>query len=53
MNGRERIITALEIREPDRVPLYIHGINEGPIIKIAVTVFFRKFIKVFVNKNIY
>ncbi|MFH1139873.1 MAG: uroporphyrinogen decarboxylase family protein [Pseudomonadota bacterium] len=35
MNGKERIITALEVREPDRVPLYIHGINEGPIIGIA------------------
>jgi len=35
MNGKERIITALEIREPDRVPLYIHGINEKPIIRIA------------------
>ena len=35
MNGKERILAALEIREPDRVPLYIHGINEGPIIGIA------------------
>ncbi|MFH2133453.1 MAG: uroporphyrinogen decarboxylase family protein [bacterium] len=35
MNGRERIITALEIREADRVPLYIHGINEEPIIGIG------------------
>ena len=35
MNGRERIITALEIREADRVPLYIHGINEAPIIGIG------------------
>lgn len=35
MNGKERIITALEVREPDRVPLYIHGINEAPIIRIA------------------
>ena len=35
MNGKERIITALKVREPDRVPLYIHGINEGPIIGIG------------------
>ncbi len=35
MNGRERIFTALEIREADRVPLYIHGINEEPIIGIG------------------
>lgn len=35
MNGKERILTALQVREPDCVPLYIHGINEGPIIGIA------------------
>ena len=35
MNGKERIMTALEIREADRVPLYIHGINEEPIIGIG------------------
>jgi uroporphyrinogen decarboxylase len=35
MNGRERILTALECREADRVPLYIHGINEAPIIGIG------------------
>lgn len=35
MNGRDRIITALEWREPDRIPLYIHGINEAPIIGIG------------------
>jgi uroporphyrinogen decarboxylase len=35
MNGCERILTALNHREPDRVPLYIHGINEKPIIMIA------------------
>ncbi len=35
MNGKERILTALELREPDCVPLYIHGINEGPIIGIG------------------
>ena len=35
MNGKERILTALEVREPDRVPLYIHGINEESIISIG------------------
>ncbi|MBW1983523.1 MAG: hypothetical protein JRI53_02295 [Deltaproteobacteria bacterium] len=35
MNGRERIITALNVQIPDRVPLYIHGINEAPIIGIG------------------
>jgi len=35
MNGKERILTALEVREPDCVPLYIHGINEAPIIGIG------------------
>jgi len=35
VNGKERILTALEIREADRVPLYIHGINEEPIIGIG------------------
>ena len=35
MNGRERMLTALSIEEPDRVPLYIHGINEAPIIGIG------------------
>jgi len=35
MNGKERILTALELREPDCVPLYIHGINEKPIIGIG------------------
>jgi uroporphyrinogen decarboxylase len=35
MNGKERILTALDVREADRVPLYIHGINEAPIIGIA------------------
>jgi uroporphyrinogen decarboxylase len=35
MNGKERIITALELKEPDCVPLYIHGINEAPIIGIG------------------
>ena len=35
MTGRERILTALAVRQPDRVPLYIHGINEAPIISIG------------------
>lgn len=35
MNGRQRILTALSLEEPDRVPLYIHGINERPIILMA------------------
>lgn len=35
MNGKHRIITALELKEPDCVPLYIHGINEVPIIGIG------------------
>src|SRR5210317_1864447 len=36
MNGKDRILTALEVREPDCVPLYIHGINEAPIIGIGL-----------------
>src|SRR5512136_216149 len=35
MTGRERILTALDLRQPDRVPLYVHGINEAPIIGIG------------------
>lgn len=35
MNGKERILTALNLKEPDCVPLYIHGINEAPIIGIG------------------
>ena len=35
MTGKDRILTALGMQEPDRVPLYIHGINEGPIIGIG------------------
>lgn len=35
MNGKQRILTALERRAPDCVPLYIHGINEAPIIGIG------------------
>jgi len=33
--GRERILTALSIEEPDRVPLFIHGINEKPLMGIG------------------
>jgi len=35
MNGKERILTALQVEQPDRVPLYIHAINEAPIIGIG------------------
>ncbi len=35
MTGRERILSALSLKIPDRVPLYIHGINEAPIIGIG------------------
>ena len=35
MNGKQRILTALAVRQADRVPLYIHGINEAPIIGIG------------------
>jgi uroporphyrinogen decarboxylase len=35
MTGKERILTALSVQQPDRVPLYIHGINEAPIIGIG------------------
>ena len=35
MKSKERILTALSHHEPDRVPLYIHGINEAPIIGIG------------------
>ncbi len=35
MTGKGRILAALEGRPLDRVPLYIHGINEAPIIGIG------------------
>lgn len=35
MNGKERILTALGPGQADQVPLYIHGINEAPIIGIG------------------
>ena len=34
MNGKQRILKALSIEEADRVPLFIHGINEGPIMGV-------------------
>ena len=35
MNGKQRILKALSIEEADRVPLFIHGINEGPIMGVG------------------
>lgn len=35
MTGKERMLKALGVAQPDRVPLYIHGINEAPIIGIG------------------
>jgi len=35
MNGLERTLAALSVQEPDRVPLFIHAINEGPIMGIG------------------
>lgn len=35
MNGKQRILKILGGEQADRVPLYIHGINEGPIIGIG------------------
>ena len=35
MNGKQRILKALSIEEPDRVPLFIHGINEDPIMGVG------------------
>ena len=35
MNGKQRILKALSIKEADRVPLFIHGINEGPIMGVG------------------
>jgi hypothetical protein len=43
MTGRERILTALSVEQPDRVPLYIHGINEAPIIGILFILNFIMF----------
>ncbi len=35
MNGRDRILRALDVRQPDRVPVWIHAINELAIINIG------------------
>jgi hypothetical protein len=35
MTGNESILRALDIEQPDRVTLYVHGINEAPIIGIG------------------
>jgi hypothetical protein len=35
MNSRERILTALSLREPDRVPVWVHAMNEISIINIG------------------
>lgn len=35
MNGKERIITALDLEIPDRVPLWIHAINEAAVVNIG------------------
>lgn len=35
MNGRDRILTALDVRQPDRVPVWIHAINEIAITNIG------------------
>jgi uroporphyrinogen decarboxylase len=35
MNGRERLLSALGLRQPDRVPIWIHAINEIAIVNIG------------------
>jgi hypothetical protein len=35
MNGKERILMALEVRPPDRVPIWIHAFNEIAIANIG------------------
>jgi uroporphyrinogen decarboxylase len=35
VNGKQRILRALEIQEPDRVPVWIHAINEVAICNIG------------------
>lgn len=35
MNGKERILAALNIEIPDRVPLWIHAINETAVVNIG------------------
>jgi uroporphyrinogen decarboxylase len=35
VNGRQRILTALSVEQPDRVPVWIHAINEVAIARIG------------------
>ncbi|UCD57722.1 MAG: hypothetical protein JSV16_01030, partial [Candidatus Hydrogenedentota bacterium] len=35
MTGRERVMTAFELREADRVPVWVHAMNEASIINIG------------------
>ena len=35
MTGKERILTALELGQPDWVPTYVHAMNEASIVKIG------------------
>jgi hypothetical protein len=35
MTGKDRILTILNIDEPDRIPLYLHAVNKAPIIGIG------------------
>jgi uroporphyrinogen decarboxylase len=35
VNGRERFLEALDRRQPDRVPVWIHAINEVAIVNVA------------------
>jgi hypothetical protein len=51
MKGKERIIIALSIQQPDRVPLCIHGINEagemgnlGKTIQVFINLFCSAFL---------
>jgi len=32
VNGRERLLMALEVRQPDRGPVWIHAINEIAVV---------------------
>ena len=35
MTGKERMLTALDLKEPDRVPIWEQGYNEPSIVAIA------------------
>ena len=35
MTGKDRILTALQLGQPDCVPTYVHGINEASIVKVG------------------